>query len=795
MRVEKNLSVVTPRARAGSLVHSLLVRRWFLPSAIFVLALVLRLTYVSQIRRTPFFDTLGLDARFYDQLARRLAGGEGYGEPFFMSPLYPYFLAGLYRLFGRDLLIVRVVQSVMGAGSAALVYLLASDLFDRRVATLAGLATAGYGALIFYDGSIVMTPLLVLLNLAALVLLVRADRSGDALLFAVSGAALGLAGIGRAAALLFAPLAMWWIVSRRLHCDRAPGIARRVGSGKNGTAGARRRTGVRDAALFAIGILVVVTPVTVRNLVVSGEFIPITSNGGLNFYIGNGAIATGGYAMPEALDIERDPSGAAIAEADMGRELAASEVSAYWTSRARRDIGADPLRWMSLMVRKLSFVMSSYELPQLENFEFQRRYSGLLSLPLPGFGVIAPLGLLGLGLALRSRRRRVLSIFFAAYIGSIILFFVLARYRLPAVPVLAIGASYAVVEGYDRARSGHVWQVAWLAVVAVVLAVLVNANLYSIDRETPYAQIHYRLGIIYGDRGDIPRAVGEYERAIEIDPEYPKSYLNLGALLARLGEYDDATRAFESAIRVDPWYVEARTNLAMVHIAQGRFDEAVGELSAAVDEEPGNAMARTQLGVALYKAGRVDEALDAFAGAEMADAEGTERAEIEFYRALIERPETGELPGAVGRELARADSLAESGRAAEAAAVLREAVALAPGSGLPLQRLALLERNMGLLDESIAHLREALRIEPGIAHGHFMLGVFLNENGEHYAAILEYEAELRLNPAYGPAHRNLATSCLYYLADKNRASQHYQEYLRLGGEPVPPLDEALRDVR
>ena len=148
--------------------RSLLDSPWFWPAVIFGCALLLRVIYTLEIRYTPFFQTLGLDAKYYDRWAREIAGGTASREAFFMTPLYPYFLAAIYRLFGRDLLLIRMIQAGLGSLSAVLVYLLGKEIFDRKVGLLAGFVAAAYGALIFYDGSIILTPLLVLLNLVAL---------------------------------------------------------------------------------------------------------------------------------------------------------------------------------------------------------------------------------------------------------------------------------------------------------------------------------------------------------------------------------------------------------------------------------------------------------------------------------------------------------------------------------------------------------------------------------------------------------------------------------------------------
>ncbi len=807
----KRSATTTQTKAEPSVARRVVESPWFWPCVIFALAFVLRLVYVLQVRYTPFFQTLGLDAKYYDRWAREIAEGRAPGEAYFMTPLYPYFLATIYRLFGRDLLLVRLIQAGLGSLSAVLVYYLGTDVFDRRVGILAGLVTATYGALIFYDGSILLTPLLVLLNLLSLFLLVRADITGKPVAYALAGLSLGFATVGRAAVLAFIPVALAWVWlgsgmgaqdgSREGRAGGKPADGKRpkmvpkTHPKKNGAGRStgRVRAGARAAALVLLGVLVVIVPVTVRNYVVARDFVIVTSNGGLNFYIGNSEIASGSYVRPEGLDIVEDADGERIAEEALGRDLKPSEVSSYWYGRAGRFIRENPGRWLGLTLRKLSFAMTSYELPQLENYYFQSRYSRLLSFPLPGFAIIAPLGLIGLGLSFRRRRSRLLTLFFGVYVLSVVAFFVLARYRLPAVPALAIGASYALVESYGWLRDREWKRLVVPGLVLLALLFVVNANFYGIDRERGFAQPHYRLGIIYGDRGLSERAIEEYRTSIAIDPSYPKSYLNLGALLSEAGENEQAIEAFRTAIRLDPGYSAARVNLALSHERRGDYDAAMAQLDSVIAYDPRNAMALRERGVVLYRTGRPDEARSAFAEALRWD-DGREKPEIEFYLGLIERPERRAVPAAAVRAMARADSLARAGRAVEAVDVFEEAIDLAPEAGEPFRRLALLKRDMGLLEEAIDLMTRALRLDPALEHGHFVMGVLLSEINHHDEAIREYEAETRIDPDFAPAHLNLALTYQFHVGNPNLAVHHYRRHLALGGERVAAIESLLREL-
>ena len=92
----------------------------------------------------------------------------------------------------------------------------------------------------------------------------------------------------------------------------------------------------RALPAFLIGIALVLAPWTVRNYRCFGEFIPTTSNGGINLYIANNPHSTGGYHMPPE-DLRPDYE---------------RHDSAMWYREAFRYIAAHPLQTAGRMLKK-----------------------------------------------------------------------------------------------------------------------------------------------------------------------------------------------------------------------------------------------------------------------------------------------------------------------------------------------------------------------------------------------------------------------------------------------------------
>ncbi|NOT30312.1 MAG: hypothetical protein HOP15_07680, partial [Planctomycetes bacterium] len=127
---------------------------------IFFLALGVRLLALAELAGSPWNDVLLGDARHFDDWGRRIAAGEWRGDQvFYQAPLYPYFLGGVYALFGHAPLLVRLLQCVLGALAATWIAAGTARFASRRTSAAAGVLAALYPPAIWYELQIEKTAL------------------------------------------------------------------------------------------------------------------------------------------------------------------------------------------------------------------------------------------------------------------------------------------------------------------------------------------------------------------------------------------------------------------------------------------------------------------------------------------------------------------------------------------------------------------------------------------------------------------------------------------------------------
>lgn len=540
-----------------------------------IVAAVVRILYFFQVSTDLFSSHLIIDAQFYDSWAQRIIGGDWLGrDAFYQDPLYAYFLAGCYWIIGHHLSGVRLVQIALDVGTVGLIYCIGRMLYNARAGLAAAAAGALYGPLVFFSCLLDKTTVTTFLIALSLTLLIYASKRPSRIFLFVGGLAFGTATLTRGNMLVVgAAMALWLAFS-------------------NSDAGAFPRLAYRPL-IFLFGLSTIVGLVTVRNYRNSRDFVLLTSNAGLNFFIGNNPFTPGNYLEPpfiHGIPEEEFADSKVAAEQALGKRLdKASEVSSYWFGQGMAFIRSSPTQWLALEVRKFYLLLNSFEIPETYSFYYFRdKYWALWVAPL-FLGILLPLGIAGGLHSLGSLRQNPLPVFLIAYGLSICLFFVTSRYRFPIVLPLLVFAGFFMVETLKR------WDQIPFNIKARGLAALVGLAAFCnwrpswmIERvvvpglSTP----HSIAGLMLNSLGKIDASIEELELARSINPSDPRICAVLADSYSARGQADKALGLLLQAVETNPRFHEAFNNLGKLYFDHKNYPMALKAFQAALSIRP-----------------------------------------------------------------------------------------------------------------------------------------------------------------------------------------------------------------
>lgn len=243
----------------------------FHPSiCIFILALFIRVFFVLS-----FPSPLGSDSLTYHRLASNLASGEGYREQrevitSYRPPGYPLFLAAVYRLFGSNTLSPRLVQALLGAFTVLTVTILANTLYDEKTSWIAGILLSVFPVQIYYSNLLLSEVLFTALFSLFLLMTTRTPSNKNAVFLGVIH---GLSVLIRPS-ILFYPLVL--LIGKFSLKLRAKYLT----------------------ILFSVSLLIIGGWVY-RNFKIFNRPTFISTNVGVNFWIGHNPEANGTYRFPD----------------------------------------------------------------------------------------------------------------------------------------------------------------------------------------------------------------------------------------------------------------------------------------------------------------------------------------------------------------------------------------------------------------------------------------------------------------------------------------------------------------
>lgn len=504
-----------------------------------------------------------------DETARALwyewyGGGRTY-----QGPLYPYLIAVTYFLLGPAVGWVFAWQMLLGIGSIVLVYWLARKYFGDVAAVAAAVMALLYGPLLFYEFVLLRVTLIVFCGLL-LVFVLEWARVDDPALppgkraprWLVVGVLLGLSLALKAHFLLMVLASVGLLVaeywrrwSRLSWCG----------------------------GMLLAGLLVGLGPVVVRNVVVGAPPFVIASSGPPTFFISN---AEG--ASQSSWDTRH-----------AARVLGEADGALVPTMTATLKTHPTISSYLRLLGQKALATWYWYEEPNNANLYYARLHSSVLRVLPVSFGMIGPLALVGLVLALRrtgrqraEAYRRPTPLYFLVLTNLIVLhvFFVFARFRVPLAAALVPFAGFAAARLICFVLSRR-----WKPAVAMI-AVSTAMGLYTLAPALPHQPTTRLADVTVGylvdydvrlrsalGRGDLSTAADVLDESLR---HQPAEVLALGAARPA-GSVEEAELAV--------FYAEIYRRYALVLKQAGRDAEAEKQLRRSADlSQASGGMLRTR---------------------------------------------------------------------------------------------------------------------------------------------------------------------------------------------------------
>ncbi|MBN1619792.1 tetratricopeptide repeat protein [candidate division WOR-3 bacterium] len=670
---------------------------------------------------------------YFDRYASQIAKGNFFGnEVFHKAPLYQYFLGAIYAVFGHNYTAPRVIQALLNVLSLILVFLTSKKIFGKAAAWTAFLLCITSSVAVYYAGELLMPSLLTFLMLISVFVFMKAMEKKSKSMYFLSGFLFGLTSITRPNFLV--PVLVFTVTAALV----------------------QKKKFLTPAAVILSGILLAVVPVTLRNFLVGNDFVPISSQGGVIFYIGNNIGSDGMTAVIPGIGDDWDDI--ALAERETGKNLKPSEASNFWFKKTLNEIRQHPFSFTALLTKKTLYFFNGLEIPNNQNIYLATRGTFLSAVvkrigPVKNFmlyipsGVIIPMGLSGLVLAAIKKRKKALvpAMLIISYSASIIVYFVFSRLRAPLLPFFAIFGSF-----FALSVAQYVLKKKFLAVsLSFALFLLLSAfsNYRFIKKNfSSEAMLHFNLALKSLNESDYENAFGEFTACLMAEPGYPRANLNLGLISYKKGDFSSAMAYYEREIRLNPNEARTYNNIAVLYSITGKDSLAVENWKKAILLNPRFTEARVNLGVKYENTGFTDSALS-------------------LYSSVLSYDRSSEP---VYSGLARIYH--RKGLIRESAENYEKAISLNPQNHELYFNYALIWAQSGKLDTATALLEKAVEIEPGFTAAHHNLGLCHLYSGNHEKALLSLKKAVYIDYSFPGAH--LALAALYEaMGETEKAAQ------------------------
>jgi len=553
---------------------------------IFFLAICLRIFYLIYYNSLPDWNQLTVDNYYHYNWAVNFANGNFFGDTtYFRAPFYIYCLGILYLIFGVSIWIGRIFGFLVGLCSILMTYLIGKKAFDYKTGLLAAFIHAVYPVSLYFEAELLLDPLFMLLlqlTIYRLLIWIENKTPGNA---GLTGFFMGIAALTRPTILVWTALLLLLIIIYRKDITQW----------------------YKQVLFFVLALFIVISPVTIRNLIIADDPVLIASQGGINFYIGNNPDADGVSAvMPEPMGHNWQISQIShIAEKETGRVLKSGEISSFWLSNAVEWIVENPGDFIGLYLKKLYFNILNREISNNRDLNQFFQTIPILKYNPVSFGILLAFTVAAILLLWRDNKTlRLLTLLLIIYILAGSLFFFNSRFRLPMLPFYFIFSAAGLIMSYNYIKNKSSKRVILIAILSLTLFISYYPVVSLSKSNSP--QTLMAKGNYYFAQGDYENSLRYNREAYKVDSLFPEVNLNIGTCFLKSGTIDSAQFYFQQETEIHPFRDKAYTNLASLKYLDHKYPESIELAYTAIKYNPYDVTAHQ----IILRATFADESLD-----------------------------------------------------------------------------------------------------------------------------------------------------------------------------------------
>lgn len=178
---------------------------------VLLFSFLIRLVFVLILKPDGFYFS---DTRHYDNAALHLLAGDGFGDKYNRSPVYPIYMAIIYAVFGHSFVAVRFVESLLGVFLIWLIYHIARKSFNDKIAMLSAVIAALFPHFIILTGLLYSTNLFTVFLAGSVYFMIKSEERDFLRYIILSGLCAGLATLTIPAMFFILPFWLLWLMVR-----------------------------------------------------------------------------------------------------------------------------------------------------------------------------------------------------------------------------------------------------------------------------------------------------------------------------------------------------------------------------------------------------------------------------------------------------------------------------------------------------------------------------------------------------------------------------------------------------